>query len=412
MTGELGQHVSVPPVVTRNLAGEKAEMGEPLDISQGPEVMEEDHQPIQNPELEANEAQVMVTEEERKKVQPSISTCGTQLNMSLDENTDSRSVYIGNVDCITPAEADSEGNLVKSHQEKMEQPLIDPKQSLPVEVYDINQCQVLCTFDLGSLQPDPFVPGKNSEKPSERDPKKDSKKAAKEDPKKDSKKASNEDLKKDTKNAANEDPKNLEKPSEKDPKKDSKNSANGDPEKEANEDPKKDSKITAKKDPKKDSKKPDVVSANDARPEESIIDCVNLLDEFEASLSGSNSSGLQNQDNLHVTEATKLFDLNTLCGHPLTIYQNDLDSLQGRSYVTEGAVEFFLDVMFQEIDVRSRKDVHILSTAVFASLRGRCEKKIERSLNLKENIFDKNFIIIPICNNSHWFIAVATRFNH
>ena len=263
-------------------------------------------------------------------------------------------------------------------------------------MYDINQCQVLCTFDLGSLQPDPFVTGTNLKEASEKDPKKDSKKAAKEDPKKDSKKATNEDLKEDLK----EDSKNAT------------NEANKAPKKAAKEDPKQDSKIAAKKDPKKDSKKADVVPVNDARPEESIIACKNLLDEFEANLSTSNRIDLTNQDDLCVTEETKLFNLITLCGHPLTIYQNDLDSLQGRSYVTEGAVEFFLDVMFQEIDVRSRKDVHILSTAVFASLRGRCEKKIERSLNLKENIFDKNFIIIPICNNSHWFIAVATRFNH
>ena len=392
MTGEPVQalhHISVPPVVTSKLAGEKTEMGEPSDMCQEPEVMKEDHnmeshQPIQNPEMEVIEAQVKVMEEKSKKVQkevdmqPTISTCGTQFNMSLEEKMDgdSRSVYIGNVDCSVTAEVESEGNLVKSIQEKMEQPLIDPEQPLPVELYDINQCQVLSTFDLGSLQLEPFAG--MSEKPLEEDPKKAAKevpnKVAKEDPKKDSKKAANNDLKKDSKNTSNEDP--------------------------------------AQMDPKKDSKKADVVPINDARPEESIIDCVNLLDDFEASFSDSNSSDLKNQVNQLVTNETKLFDLITLCGHPLTIYHDDLRSLQGRSYVTEGALEFFLDVMFQEIDVRTRKDIHILSTAIFATLKGRFEKGDERSLQLTENIFDKNYIIIPICNNSHWIIAVATRFNH
>ena len=276
MTGEPGQHISVPPVVTSNLAGEEIEMGVPPDTTQGPEVMEEDHQPIQNPELEANEAQVKVMEEEREKVQkevdiqPSFSNCRTQLNMSLEEkmDLDSRSVHIGNVDCNTPTEADSEGNLVKSIQENNEEPLIDAKQPLPFESYDINQwqCQVLYTFDLGSLQQDLFVTGTNLKEASKKDPKKDSRKASKEDPKKNSKKASNEDLDKDSKNTANEDPKK---------------GGNKAPKKAAKEDTKKDLKIAAKKDPKKDSKKADVVPVNDARSEESIIVCENLLDEFE-----------------------------------------------------------------------------------------------------------------------------------
>ena len=72
-------------------------------------------------------------------------------------------------------------------------------------------------------------------------------------------------------------------------------------------------------------------------------------------------------------------------------------------------MEFFLDVMFQEIDVRTRKDIHILSTAIFATLKGRFEKGDERSLQLTENIFDKNLVILPICHNGHWIIAVASR---
>ena len=369
-----------PPVVTSTLAGEKTEMEEPPDMCQEPEVMEEGKtmeslQPIHDPELEAIESQVKVMEEENKKVQkeedmqPTISTCGAQLNMGLEEkmDVDSRSVYIGNVDCSTTTEAERDGNIAKSIQEKVEQPL-------PVEVYDINQCQVLCTFDLGSLQLEQSVPGEKSEKTSEEDPKK----LPKEDPKKDSKKAAIE---------ADDAKEN--------PKKESKKTITTANEAEA-----------VKKDPKKDSRLAEVVPVNDARPEETIIDCENLLDEFEASLSASNRCDVNQEPR---TLETKFFDLITLCGHPLAIFKYDLDSLQGTSYVTEGAVEFFLDVMYQEIDVKARKDVHILSTAVFSTLKSRFEKGNERSLQLTTNIFDKNYIIIPICHNSHWIIAVATR---
>ena len=116
----------------------------------------------------------------------------------------------------------------------------------------------------------------------------------------------------------------------------------------------------------------------------------------------------ENQGN----QSSKLFDLITLSGHPLTIYKNDLDSLQERTYVTEGAVEYYLDVIFQEMDGQIRKDIHVLSSAIFPTLNHRLEKGIERPLKITENIFNKKFVIIPICHQNHWIIAVATRFRH
>ena len=133
---------------------------------------------------------------------------------------------------------------------------------------------------------------------------------------------------------------------------------------------------------------------HDARAESTVIDCERLLDEMEAD-SVPSSKMLMN----HVT----------LCGHPVNIYQTDITSLQGRNHVTEGAVEFYLDVLHQDMDIRARNDVHILSSAIFQTLIDRAEKGNERLIQIKENIFTKKYIILPICHREHWIIAVATR---
>ena len=150
--------------------------------------------------------------------------------------------------------------------------------------------------------------------------------------------------------------------------------------------------------------------SNDARQVDSIIDCENLLEQFEGSLAADSND---KEKNPVLQSSTKnLLDFLTLCGHPLVISQNDLDSLSGTNFVTEGAVEFYLDMLHRKMDIRAQKDVHILSTAIFPTLKLRFEKGNERLLHISENIFDKNLVILPICHNHHWIIAVASRFIH
>ena len=159
-----------------------------------------------------------------------------------------------------------------------------------------------------------------------------------------------------------------------------------------------------KKDPKIEHKKAALV--NDARTNDSIIDCEALLDQFEASDPANSDQKTQK------VSKTKLLDLRSLCGHPLEVHRGDLESLQGRKFVTEGVVEYYLDLLHRQMDIRAQKDVHILSSATFPTLKRRLENGNERLLHIEENIFNKKHIIFPICFNEHWVIAVATRFKH
>ena len=180
--------------------------------------------------------------------------------------------------------------------------------------------------------------------------------------------------------------------------------------------PKKDPKKDSKQDSKKDSEKAkeDTVQlessmlVNDARKEDSIIDCDNLLEQFEAI---NDNSMLRNQVHQNSNKNVLDFHIRTLCGHPLGINQYDLDSLKGSNWVTEGVVEYYLDILHRNMDIRAQKDVHILSCAVFPTLHNRFKKGNgnARLLNIAENIFDKNLVILPICHNGHWIIAVASR---
>ena len=372
--GQALNHISVTPVIVATAgAGEK--MREPPDMDQDQEL------PV-------------TSEEKRGEVSPAQGNLNTSLSVAEKSSHDShtKASYSQYRKYQQPHE-EQETDIQEivpvniSDIRRMEEPLPEKFTESCNTVYDINQCEVLCTFTLSSLQLETVAPmdvrtdvtmvqqevvHSAMEKPAEEDPEKDSKKPAKEDPEKDSKKVAKEDPEKDSKKAA----KNV---------------------------PKKDSKKVTEASPKVENGE-----SHDARPDDSIIDYEKLLEDFEASISATNNSDLKIDGN----PSTKYFDLITLCGHPLTIFKSDLDSLQERKYVTEGVVEYYLDVIFQEIDVRIRKDIHILSSAIFPTLKHRAKMGNERPLQITENIFNKKFVILPICHQSHWIIAVATRFKH
>ena len=136
-------------------------------------------------------------------------------------------------------------------------------------------------------------------------------------------------------------------------------------------------------------------------------DCERLLMEFEASF--ANDSNLKNQIRKPVVK--KHLDYYTLSGNYVTVTDNDIKSLQGKNYVMEGALEFFLDLLHKKLDPKLQREVHILSSSLFPVMTMRQERGSERILNITENIFSKNAVILPICHRSHWIIAVATRFN-
>ncbi len=96
-------------------------------------------------------------------------------------------------------------------------------------------------------------------------------------------------------------------------------------------------------------------------------------------------------------------------GHgPIDVTLKDYECLTNKTFLNDKIIDFYLkwfhEKKMAEID---RKRSHIFSTHFYSMLTSQMTKSDIRSNWTKNvNLFEKDFIVVPICEKKHWFVAV------
>ena len=137
--------------------------------------------------------------------------------------------------------------------------------------------------------------------------------------------------------------------------------------------------------------------------------------------------------------STMLMDCMKVCEFPLgtkdsvSVCLSDYKTLQHNTFLNDIIIDFYITYLFHEfLNKEDRPMVYIFTTMFYkrlnstplkASLMASYEK--DPSLNAEEkrhmrvkgwtknmNLFEKNMVIIPICEHSHWYLVIAVRPGH
>lgn len=111
------------------------------------------------------------------------------------------------------------------------------------------------------------------------------------------------------------------------------------------------------------------------------------------------------------------------CKGAITLSLTDYECLERDVYLNDVIIDFFLKyIQLEEMSAEQREKTHIFSTFFFKALtsRGRSiDEMSTRRLNAAQkrhdgvkkwtkdvNIFEKDFIVIPINESEHWYLAI------
>jgi len=103
--------------------------------------------------------------------------------------------------------------------------------------------------------------------------------------------------------------------------------------------------------------------------------------------------------------------------NPVTVRLSDYESLEYNTYLNDAIVNFAIVHIFANLDSQTREKIYIFDTHFYAKLSSlpvsdnlteaeRKHLKVCRWTK-KTNLFDKEMIIIPVCEGQHWFLILV-----
>ena len=127
--------------------------------------------------------------------------------------------------------------------------------------------------------------------------------------------------------------------------------------------------------------------------------------------------------------SSTLSDQFKLCEYPknakdsVTVCVTDYKSLEHDTFLNDIIIDFYLTWLFHEkLPSEDKAGVHVFSTMFYKRLTLQHKSNEDSSLNSAEkkhsrvkgwtknlNLFEKNLIIFPICEHSHWYLVMAVR---
>jgi len=134
--------------------------------------------------------------------------------------------------------------------------------------------------------------------------------------------------------------------------------------------------------------------------------------------------------------ATVLTDYSKVCEFPegtkdtVSVCLADYKTLQHDTFLNDIIIDFYLTYLFHKfLNEEDRPTVHMFSTMFYKRLNSTPKKastvaSYEKDSSLKPaekrhmrvkgwtknvNLFEKNMVIIPICEHSHWYLVIAIR---
>eukprot|EP00038_Savillea_parva_P003897 m.131542 g.131542 ORF g.131542 m.131542 type:complete len:607 (-) comp11316_c0_seq1:364-2184(-) len=97
----------------------------------------------------------------------------------------------------------------------------------------------------------------------------------------------------------------------------------------------------------------------------------------------------------------------------IVITQGDVDRLEEGEFLNDVIINFYLAYVHRQLPPEAQKKVHVFPTLFYRRLssersdphRLKGFKKV-RKWTKNVDIFDKEYLLVPICENAHWFLAV------
>ena len=106
----------------------------------------------------------------------------------------------------------------------------------------------------------------------------------------------------------------------------------------------------------------------------------------------------------------------------MTVCVADYRSLEHDTFLNDIIIDFYLTWLFHEVlRPEDRATVHLFSTMFYKRLTSTLKDREVQEAGLSSarqhakgwtknvNLFEKNFVVFPICEHSHWYLVIAIR---
>lgn len=100
----------------------------------------------------------------------------------------------------------------------------------------------------------------------------------------------------------------------------------------------------------------------------------------------------------------------------VTLYEEDLDRLQPDEFLNDSIVEFYLRYNYDSLPETTRSSAHVFNTFFYQRLTQKRDKEANyeavrkwTSKSKGVDLFSKKFVVIPINENLHWYLAVVVN---
>ena len=163
-------------------------------------------------------------------------------------------------------------------------------------------------------------------------------------------------------------------------------------------------------------------SSNGAAEEE-VIELVEDSGDDEEAAATSNNGRRTTRSSSTLSDQFKLCEYPKNAKDSVTVCVTDYKSLEHDTFLNDIIIDFYLTWLIHEkLPSEDRAGVHVFSTMFYKRLTLQHKTNEDSSLNSAEkkhsrvkgwtknlNLFEKNLIIFPICEHSHWYLVIAVR---
>ena len=116
---------------------------------------------------------------------------------------------------------------------------------------------------------------------------------------------------------------------------------------------------------------------------------------------------VQNEDsNVSIVPTMKLFSWASSHGQ-CEIFSTSLCRLEEGKKLDDNTVDFYiLHSIKSLVEEDKRDDLHVFNSCFYAKIEKNLNPQTTRHWTKRTNIFEKNFVILPVCYNDHWILIV------
>ena len=112
------------------------------------------------------------------------------------------------------------------------------------------------------------------------------------------------------------------------------------------------------------------------------------------------------ESEISVVPSIKLFSLTSSHGK-CQIFSSSLCRLEEDNKIDDNTIDFFiLNSIDSFLDEDKRDNVHVFNSCFYSKLSQNFNPKTTRNWTKSVNIFEKDFVVLPVCHSDHWILII------